>query len=365
METTQHRRRNAALDAVKFLAAVFIVCHHYQQMTGVRFSDFPDFYGGSFYVGYLVELFFVISGYLMFVYVDRIRQGLGFVPFMVRRVSRLLPLVAVASTAYILLDHFAWYPTFGQYLNYAPSTYYGGVLDALGIQAGWASPNPCVNNPTWYVSVLLLCYVVFWLVTDFARRKGFSMRQAYTFMVLVGAVELTLSAKFSFELPFLNMMSARGYMAFFTGVLLAMWMQVHRASRYGSVKSAFVLLVGVLYVLCYYGPYRDFLMQFALVFTTYPALIFLLESEGVQRLIKGKVWTVLGGASYDVYIWHVCILIIAQVVACRGVISMDLAEPVTMLAVTLVVEAFGLLSYLLVEKRVSALTERGLKYLTE
>ena len=58
------KERYYNLDLIKSIAAVFIVFHHYQQMANVKF-DGINFFGGSFYWGYLVELFFLISGFVM------------------------------------------------------------------------------------------------------------------------------------------------------------------------------------------------------------------------------------------------------------------------------------------------------------
>ena len=56
--------RNDGLDIIKVIATIIIVFHHYQQVTGVIF-DGINFYGGKFPFGYVVELFFIISGYVI------------------------------------------------------------------------------------------------------------------------------------------------------------------------------------------------------------------------------------------------------------------------------------------------------------
>ena len=50
-------------DIIKTLAATLIVFHHYQQVFKCEFSGI-NFYSGLFNFGYLVELFFMISGFL-------------------------------------------------------------------------------------------------------------------------------------------------------------------------------------------------------------------------------------------------------------------------------------------------------------
>ena len=50
-------------DYIKIVAASLIVLHHYQQVFNCNFTGI-NFYNGRFNFGYLVELFFIISGYL-------------------------------------------------------------------------------------------------------------------------------------------------------------------------------------------------------------------------------------------------------------------------------------------------------------
>ena len=72
------KKRNYSLDFFKIIATILIVFHHYQQILSIEFGEI-NFYGGKFYFGYLVEFFFLISGFLMFNYIERIKEGLTLV----------------------------------------------------------------------------------------------------------------------------------------------------------------------------------------------------------------------------------------------------------------------------------------------
>jgi len=99
------KARNNSLDFLKIIATILIVFHHYQQALNVEFTQI-NFFGGKFYFGYLVELFFLISGFLMFNYIEKIKQGLNFESFFINRVKRFLPLVAIAAILYECLIYF-------------------------------------------------------------------------------------------------------------------------------------------------------------------------------------------------------------------------------------------------------------------
>lgn len=90
MKNEVKAERKYVLDAMKFFAAVIIIFHHYQQCTGLRFQRW-NFYEGKFYFGYLVELFFMISGFVTYIQVNR-DKDLSFRGFITRKIVRLYPM---------------------------------------------------------------------------------------------------------------------------------------------------------------------------------------------------------------------------------------------------------------------------------
>ena len=69
MDITKKMDRNYSLDMVKIVATICIVFHHYHGFSGVVFSNL-NFDNGRYYFGWNVELFFMISGFLMYKYID-------------------------------------------------------------------------------------------------------------------------------------------------------------------------------------------------------------------------------------------------------------------------------------------------------
>ena len=73
---TEIKRQNLdVFDLIKGIATVLIVFHHYQQVMDCRFSG-VNFFGGWFYFGVIVELFFVISG-VFAEYTEKLQQMRG------------------------------------------------------------------------------------------------------------------------------------------------------------------------------------------------------------------------------------------------------------------------------------------------
>ena len=163
------KARNNSLDFLKIIATILIVFHHYQQELNVKFTQI-NFFGGKFYFGYLVELFFLISGFLMFNYIEKIKQGLNFESFFINRVKRFLPLAAIAAILYECLIYF-YFRIFGEKFLEQGLNFFGTIISILGIQAGWSFENPMINNPMWYISVLIL-YFILYFNKDFNIKKN-------------------------------------------------------------------------------------------------------------------------------------------------------------------------------------------------
>ena len=69
-------KRKNGLDILRIIATVLIIFHHYQQAVGDFQGSRISFYSGRFYFGYIVELFFVMSGFLAFHYAEKIQKAL-------------------------------------------------------------------------------------------------------------------------------------------------------------------------------------------------------------------------------------------------------------------------------------------------
>lgn len=294
-------RRDHALDFIKVVATLLIVFHHYQQDTGSYFNWGINFYNGKFYFGYVVELFFILSGMFMLPYIKRIGEGLQLERFYLKRALRLLPLVAISACAYEFMVVLYWH-TFHEHLFDKTFNLWGIVIDSLGMQDGWVFANPGVNNPTWYVSVLLLCYLAFYLTTALAHRLKVSPYYLYGTMVLLGAAINT----YKLNLPFMNDAAGRGYCPFFTGILLAAALQAKPNLPKHLLWICAATLIGFP-IFIHFHPSIEYL-RYLLVFTFYPALIIIARIPKVNRLFERKWIETLSKISFDVYIWHMVCL---------------------------------------------------------
>ena len=294
-------KRIGTIDLLKFVLAVVIVLHHYQQVTGVRFSGW-NFYGGTIYFGYAVEFFFIISGFFsvsgILAHPDE-----RFKSYFMRKAVRLYPMtvLSVLATAGLMVIYRTvrggWFldiaPGLWRMLNSMLLTHTGGGISDLGL---------AVNNPTWYLCVLLICYVLLWQIVWVCRRM--KVNPFYWFAAAsaagVGIV------KYGIRLPFVNYYTGRGYAAFFLGALL--WYAWQTAAR-GRLLAASVFTLILCGAAGFTGGEELFDDQWGiLTFIIFPCV--LLSALCLKDCAAGKWCNALGGISFEMYLWHFPMLIL-------------------------------------------------------
>jgi len=151
---TSVRPYRSDLDVLKAIAILAVVCYHLGYLS----------------TGYLgVDVFFVVNGFL--VIPPLLKGGLTFkalIPWIVKRLMRLYPVVLIASAACLAMGYIAMLPD--SYENLAQSVVATGlsannILQAITTRNYWDVVNdykPLMH--TWYLGVLVQFYVFYTLV---------------------------------------------------------------------------------------------------------------------------------------------------------------------------------------------------------
>lgn len=330
--------RDVSLDFLKVIATCLIVFHHYQQLSGVRFP-YINFWEGRFYFGYLVELFFIISGICASRWISSLTRE-TFPEFYIKRARRLLPMVSLS----VIVDSagiVAYYWIHHVWVKDRVFDIWGGVCACLGIQAGWVIDNPMINNPIWYISVLMLCYLVMYFEIWLAERL--SIPYEYLFIITIFAGVGTLNYKMN--LPFFNSYSGRGYMAFFWGLILANFFQIIDKKLQLVKTGAFIgILVIVFFIV--HGYTQN--IQYITTFFLWPFLIFILRGASVFSITGKRIWIVLSQWSFGVYIWHAVVMRIYYFLP--EFITRYLLNLYAMIGLLFILWVIGFLSYQFIEK---------------
>ena len=212
--------RGGALDALRFIAAAFIVLYHYGYDAPVQLDQVSGFFGR----GWLATNFFLmLSGYILGrAYGGSLDEGrVGAVGFFRRRLLRVWPgqvivLVGFATVLFVtgaigIAPRFPENFTAEEFLAQATLTHAWGFRETLG----W-------NQPSWSLSVLVVCYALFPLIWRATRRiPPMVALAAGPVLIAVSAVAVQAALGASiYDLRF-TFGLARGLPMFFCGVLMA------------------------------------------------------------------------------------------------------------------------------------------------
>ena len=200
-------------DILRVVLTACVLFHHYQQLTGTFFYRGINFYGGKFYFGYIVEVFFLMSGFFMVPYVAKIRDKMSFPVFFGKRLIRLLPSM-IAATIFYDIALFFYVRLCNGTLRYPTDiNVFGSIVTALGL-GSWSITKDFEINPIcWYVSVLLLCYILMYIFVFLSKITKIPAGIMLAIPMIAGVV-ITHVTEFS-VIPFLSTRIARGYIHFF------------------------------------------------------------------------------------------------------------------------------------------------------
>lgn len=295
------RERDYTFDILKFIAIAIIVLHHYQQTTGAFFPTSVNWYDGRFYWGNLVELFFIISGYFTYTSISRIRNGDSFFRFYIKKYLRFLPMLFICGGV-CLITQWCYIHTLDTSSGMNIS-FWNIIASLFGFQR-WFDSNLMINNPMWYISVLLLCLIVFYGVTRICLSFNLSVFLGYGLMAVVGMIMRAITLKYGVDLPFFNNSIGRGLLCFFLGLCIAMIFKNKKLEKTLETSwtiffGASVLILGfiVLYIVkphLILGSSSDTL-YYSLCFVVYPCLMILCNNASLKHCLSHLHLSFMGG----------------------------------------------------------------------
>lgn len=295
--------RYKSLDLLKFVLAIIIVMHHFQQVTGTKFDSGINFFYGDIYFGYAVEFFFIISGFTM-----RIDKKCKWGGYLLHKLLRLYPMIFV-STGCSILVALVYKMYTGQWYNNMYPSFKLILVSLTATQTYVKSVLFAFNNPTWYIGVLVLCYLL-WMLGDWicGRYKLGLELYYWIFMVLVGSILMKVLKQVGWMsfLPANGLGIRRGITAFFLGCILA-----YVYANYNHKRI--YILSGVVFVFsCALGisnfEYFSRHQKDIFTFLTFPSILYC--GLMFENLLKEEIWNFLGKISYEIYIWHAVFLMI-------------------------------------------------------
>ena len=355
----QNRKRIYPIATIKFMSSILIIFHHFHQCFGTGKMNIK-FYGGEYlHLENIVELFFLISGLMMG------RNNLknsekSFESFYFPKLFRLMPMSAISIFIFSLLEFINFNITGKWWMGIVP-TFWGILRGCLLIFKGGPILENGINlnNPLWYICVLLICYNIYWLIIWIALKLKITPKYMFIIMIMIGISVLT----YNFNLPFLNYYSGRGYMSFFTGVIFTdvfEWFE----DNYRDKKVIFIPeLIILFFIMSTVLNPQLFIadgQNYLVVFLFFPSLILtMVFSEFSQKLFNYKFFETLGKISFEMYVWHFPLFLFINI--CYEYMKIEIETTWSiMFTVLLLIIVFSTCTYL-VERKITLIIEKNIK----
>lgn len=299
------KKQEGSLNLLKLLAASIIVFHHFQQLSGASFPGRLNFAGGSFYWGYMVELFFMLSGYFTLHYLeDPSFAEKGYFRFIFGKYLRFLPLLALtgAVTAIVLY-------LIARSSNAAYSFNLWTVILGMTGLGRLFTEKIVINNPTWYISVLLICYSVFYFTVYVSGKMKIDPGVPFFVTMWIGVLMFHVCNKYDFAMPLFSRSIGRGLICFFAGLLLCRILKEKALNR-KPLWQVGSLLYLILFILVYrsQGVEPSDVRYYLLSFTIFPAVILLFKFPLLEQLCSHSCFRAIGNITFHTFMWHYMIL---------------------------------------------------------
>lgn len=225
--------------------------------------------------------------------------GAAFSEFMARRLRRLYPLYILTTVVQLCLRIL---------LNETPGiTAKAILLNVLMIPSGWIDDGLPFNTPLWFVSVLMLCYIIFFALCRLSGKDG---RRYMAMVILLMLWGLVLEIG-NFDIPFCYNYNGEGLLNFFAGcLLLEAYSSLDKSyiRKLSTLGMAAICLLGAFSI---FGVFRNMPvdMRFVITFLICPALILAaLTVPALSLVLTLRPLVLLGSISMSVFFWHAPLL---------------------------------------------------------
>jgi peptidoglycan/LPS O-acetylase OafA/YrhL len=280
---SQQRSRLLEIDALRGLAAIAVVLFHLTQRFVELFAPAqpPSLLVTHGYYG--VNLFFIISGFVIFMTLDRTRRPMDFV---VSRFSRLFPAYWCAIALTFTLTHALALPLKTVTLTQA-------LANVFMVHGLFKVPH--VDGVYWTLEIELLFYLFMFVLYRAGQlgRVAFFVGALLALRVLYVALARHAGIELSWTLAHLLILE---YLPWFA-LGIAIFRIVHPAPGFGA-RQSLVLAAGAVATLAYAdGPLLG-LLALVLASTVWAA------AAGRLPWLSHPVLVWLGAISYPLYLLH-------------------------------------------------------------
>ncbi len=290
---TISRHKYRTLDGIRGVAALMIVLRH----TG-------DYFGGFFFIeSYLaVDLFFVLSGFVIAeAYNKRLTGGLSSIEFMRIRLIRLYPLYMLGSVLGII--HVTGIMLFGNHSD----NWSAFELATNATLAILMLPSPLspllypINGPSWSL--------LFELFSNWVYAISYPLLTTVRLLIVVAFSSIALGICV-YKIG--NLDAGFYWNDFIVGIPRVLYsfgagLLVQRFRKNSVLHIPSWVLIALVFVILCLDPPAQIRPWFDIVAVTilFPAIVYLASASEPNSVLAARCYTLLGAASYAIYVLHV------------------------------------------------------------
>ncbi len=348
----KQKSRKNGLDFLRFMACIGILFLHFSNYfcpDGVFFGnclidpDTTDNIGIN--MNSMVEIFFALSGFLIYSYSKKIQDGMSIREFMLPRLIRILPMLTIATILLVIGSYIMIKSgnTHGAEFGYP---YLWGIISScLGIEYNGFFVSAEINHESWYLDVLLECYLLFFITEKLSKRLQIKQSYIYVACILIGAA-ISSSELIIFVF---NSQQGRGIEAFFSGVMLALYLDKNVIRKKEYLLAGLLLFI---YSICliFWPQGVSFGKTHLYNFFITPSLIILFSSNAVDRLFSLKIWNKMGKICFSTYTLHVALIYFLFIVEDQLGLKVDHAHEVILVFFVILALLIGSIAYYCIER---------------
>lgn len=343
-------KRLPELDSIRGLAALGVVFWHYRGNFGAAplGAWFYPFYAAG---EYFVDLFFVLSGFVLMraYFTPQRREHLW--QNLWQRIARLYPLhLLTLLISAALIAHLNAQNQPPPRLAADPYHFLLNLLllNSSGLQQGFS-----FNSPSWSISAEFWVNVLFFGVI--ARSKApwnkFGLIAVFSLMGL-----LLYRGKLIYPGVWLGVFDTtllRAALGFFIGALLTRIPPPPPSARLAPFWDVlFALTVAFTLTFMSRTALRDrFGTDFLLPLLVFPLMLYAVQHGSLfTRLLRTRPLAYLGEISYSVYLWHFPLQLLIMSMYCALNLPLDFWHPVTLLLLFVLIVLVSDFSYRFIEQ---------------
>ena len=293
------------LDIARGVAALVVVIFHYrlfyrdpisESLFDISQLPFNDFLFIFFKNGWLaVQFFFILSGFIFYeLYLDKIRlKKISLKNFFILRFSRLYPLhlfTLILCVILIYLFNFFDIRSFK-----IEGDIYHLILNFFLIHFWGFEQYQSFNEPSWSVSIEMLCYLIFFII--------FSLKLNRYFATIILIVISALIYNF-------NVFISYGLYCFFVGGMCNLVFKKINTEKF-IIFFSIILFISVISLLQIENTIYN---KIILLSITLPSIILILATLQKKNVLIGEKFKFLGDISYSIYLNHFVIQLFVHLI---------------------------------------------------